>query len=441
MGYILSRATVFPKPDNSRVTLAQLTGDGVLVVEGEDHKRHRKILNPAFSPAQTREFAPIFAEKAKLLISAWSGIIAKNEGKDTTVDVLHWTGRAMLDVIGEAGFGYHFNALTEESNELATAVANLFKNMTALNFFAYLQYFFPPARLIPTRRNQAAKNNRKIIHRIGNSLISDKKAEVLQSSEHEKEDVLGRDLLSVLVKSNLATDALSQDEVLAQITTFVLAGHETTSTALAGFLYLMSAHLDIQNKLRQEVLLVGTDNPSIEDLNALPYLDKVLRETLRLYSPVTITSRVATQDDVLPVSEPYVDKNGKTCYEIRVQKGDITFLPLFAVNKSPRLWGPDSKDFIPERWESPLDAISAIPSVFSNLSSFLAGPRACIGWRMAVMEMKVFMFAMIRNFEFKIDPSLKITLDTVIVSRPSVVGREKEGNQLPLIVSMHKHDP
>ena len=73
----------------------------------------------------------------------------------------------------------------------------------------------------------------------------------------------------------------------------------------------MTQHPEVQNKLRNELLAVGTDNPTMDELNALPYLDAVVRETLRVHTPVGATSRVATQDDILPLSEPIKDKNGR----------------------------------------------------------------------------------------------------------------------------------
>ena len=84
----------------------------------------------------------------------------------------------------------------------------------------------------------------------------------------------------------------------------------TNSTAVIWALYAMTQAPEVQTKLREELLSVDTDTPSMDDLMALPYLDAVLRETLRVHPPVPITSRVATKDDVLPVEKPFADKYG-----------------------------------------------------------------------------------------------------------------------------------
>ena len=76
-------------------------------------------------------------------------------------------------------------------------------------------------------------------------------------------------------------------------------------------LFALTQALDVQHKLREELLSVDTDKPDMDQLNALPYLDAVVRETLRVHAPVPIITRVAMKDDVIPVAEPFVDRYGK----------------------------------------------------------------------------------------------------------------------------------
>lgn len=81
-------------------------------------------------------------------------------------------------------------------------------------------------------------------------------------------------------------------------------------------LYQLTQSPDVQRKLRDELLTIATDTPSMDELNALPYLDMVVRETLRHHSPVTGTTRVPVRDDIIPVSRPFMDKRGKMCDHI-----------------------------------------------------------------------------------------------------------------------------
>jgi cytochrome P450 len=82
-------------------------------------------------------------------------------------------------------------------------------------------------------------------------------------------------------------------------------------------LYALSQNKDAQRKLREEISNVSTDNPTMDDLNGLPYMEAVVRETLRLYSPLASVQREAMKDDCIPLSKPFTDKKGIVRNEIR----------------------------------------------------------------------------------------------------------------------------
>lgn len=88
------------------------------------------------------------------------------------------------------------------------------------------------------------------------------------------------------------------------------------STGTTWALYGLCREPEVQRKLRAELSTLSTDNPTMDELNALPYLDAVVRESLRIYAPVPSTIRVATQDDVLPLEKPFKDRNGVLCDSI-----------------------------------------------------------------------------------------------------------------------------
>ena len=92
---------------------------------------------------------------------------------------------------------------------------------------------------------------------------------------------------------------------------FLVAGHETTSVATTWCLYQLTQSPDVQAKLRDELLQVPTDSPSMDELNALPYLDMVVKEALRYHTPVPASGRVAMKDDIIPVNTPFTDKKGR----------------------------------------------------------------------------------------------------------------------------------
>jgi cytochrome P450 len=82
-------------------------------------------------------------------------------------------------------------------------------------------------------------------------------------------------------------------------------------------LFALSQHPNIQQKLRDELLQLHTDTPTMDELNELPYLEKVVKETLRHHAPVPVTTRQAVQDDVIPVNQPFTDRRGKICDHIK----------------------------------------------------------------------------------------------------------------------------
>ncbi|KAI0083798.1 cytochrome P450 [Irpex rosettiformis] len=447
LNHILAHTYTYQKPSQSRFHLARMVGPGVLVAEEDQHKHQRRVLNPAFGPAQVRELTEIFVEKSQALRDRWLEEIAKSGTGDTHVDAMTWLSKTTLDIIGLAGFNYNFGALnpTGEINELNEAFNTVFTATTEPRVFSMLQGIIPVLRIFTTEESRRSAKAQETMRRIGLELIAEKKASIIAASGQngvEKKNVVGRDLLTLLIKANMATDIpesqrLSDEEVLAQVPTFIVAGHETTSTATMWALHAFTQHPDVQRKLRDELLTVPTEDPTMDDLQGLPYLEMVVKEVLRHYSPVPMTIRVATHDDLIPCATPYTDRNGVQRDHIRVTNGDVVMIPILALNRYKPYWGEDALEFNPERWEHPPEAITSIPGVFGNILSFIGGPRSCIGYRFSLIEMKALLFTLVRAFEFELEvPGDKIKKRSTIVQRPFIIGDEntKEESKMPLII-------
>ncbi|KAI0316032.1 cytochrome P450 [Amylostereum chailletii] len=404
LAHILGHPVNYQKPDEMREALATVLGPGLLVVEGDAHNQQRRIMSPAFGIPHIRELTTIFLEKSIQLRDIWKlQVQSSDEQQDgsvhTVINVVNWLNKTTLDIIGLAGFNYSFDALntTGKPNELNEAVKQAFF-FTEPSFFDIIQSIFPVARIIPTRTNRAVKAARRTMDRVGRQLLAEMKEAVRAASttsgdvKVERKNFQRKDLLSLLVKANMATDLpesgrMSDEDVLAQVPTFLIAGHETTSSTVTWILLALAKHQDIQDKLRVELLHVTDgDMPTMEALNALPYLDAVVRETMRVYAPVTATIRMAMHDDTIPTEKEWVDKKGIRRRGIPVSKGDKFYMPIHLMNMLKEIWGEDAREFKPERWESPPEAATSIAGVWSNLLSFSGGPRACIGYRFSVIE-------------------------------------------------------
>lgn len=178
------------------------------------------------------------------------------------------------------------------------------------------------------------------------------------------------------------------DSVL--VMTFLVAGHETTATAMIWALYLLCKHPEMQQKLRDEVRskLPSPDSElTAAELDSCHYLRAVCTEVLRLWAPVSLTLRVAACDTSIV---------GQF-----VPKGITIIMSPWAVNTSTHLWGADALDFKPERWLDADGKANNKGSSESNYSflTFLHGPRSCIGQKFAQAEFECLLAAWVGRFE------------------------------------------
>ncbi|KAG8812856.1 hypothetical protein FRC17_001789, partial [Serendipita sp. 399] len=330
--------------------------------------------NPSFGISQIREVTPIFTAKSGELRDVLISRLESEGTNQVRVDMLSYLSRTTLDIIGLAGFNYSFNALYNREDGLAKAFNGIFQSTGGLPLALIFRTQFPFLRPI-LRFDELSKSGAEVERRtkeIGYRLIAAKKEEMREKGSSLGGTAKSKDLLSLLIQSNLEATGdtgktLTDQEVFHQIPTFLLAGHETTSTATTWTLFSLAQHPEIQNRLRNELLTLHTESPTMEELNSLPYLEAVVRESLRYHSVVTGTLRVATQDDVIPLEKPFVDKSGN------LRNGIAT----------ASIWGADAKSF---KWESVSKDSYSIPGVWGNQLTFLGGPRACIGYRFALVE-------------------------------------------------------
>lgn len=182
----------------------------------------------------------------------------------------------------------------------------------------------------------------------------------------------------------------------------------------------LACHSAVQSKLRTECLGYG-DSLSFEQIDELPYLDVVTKEILRSNPSLPGTLRQASEDDIIPLSTPIKLTSGKIVSEICIRKGQMIHIPIEHLHMSTQIWGEDAYEFRPERWHTsahlsanrgkergfaegrrggapgvPEDG----PGVWPNMMSFIDGTRRCVGYKLAIMEIKITIYTMIRNFEF-----------------------------------------
>ncbi|PPQ63339.1 hypothetical protein CVT24_006712 [Panaeolus cyanescens] len=440
MNYML-----YQKPEALRYQLSKFIGEGLLLVEDERHKQQRRIMNPAFGPAQIREITEIFVERALKLRDLWTSEIEKEGGK-ARIEAMSWLSRMTLDVIGLAGFNYKFDALETDAkdNELNQAFSEAFHTGNKMGVVPIIRTIFPSLRWLPAAIDAPINKLQTTMNRIGGQLLSESKTAILSGTDEKVGGKSQKDLLSILVRANMSPDVaphqqMSDKDVLAQIPTFLAAGHETTSVATSWALFCLTQAPEVQAKLRDELMLISTENPTMDELNSLHYLDFVVRETLRLHPPLTATLRVAMKDDIVPLAQPIKDHNGSIISDhLEVKEGQLISFGIMPLNSSTAIWGEDASEFRPERWNKVPEGATHIPGIWGNSYTFLGGPRACIGYRFAVVEMKAILFTLVRAFDFTLAvPPSDIGSKGVDpgMQRPIVRSEGTDNNQMPVFIT------
>ncbi|CAG8810095.1 14683_t:CDS:2, partial [Racocetra persica] len=210
---LINRSYDFPKFFLNKNLTRDLVGDGISSVKGDVHKRQRKMMSPSFSFANVKEMLPILVHAAYNLRDIWIKQIGnKNEEIVTITDII---SNITLDIIGIAGFNYEFNSTTTDS-ELARA----YRSALVFNpLLVFISDIFPVIGKIPYfNRN---KDSVKTIHNISEQLVN----------EQKNSTVRGKNFLSLLIQANekLPDDEkLTHHELVSQVMTLLLAGHETT---------------------------------------------------------------------------------------------------------------------------------------------------------------------------------------------------------------------
>ncbi|KAH8819241.1 putative P450 monooxygenase [Xylogone sp. PMI_703] len=395
----------FEKPTEIRNFLRIVLGDGLIIVEGDEHKFQRKHLTPAFSFRHIKELYPIFWSKATELMHCISAEIYENPaplnvkepskergpGKlQGIVEVNHWANKVTMDIIGVAGLGRQFNALHNANDDLIKNYEELLEPTTekAVYFTMNLIFTRRLVSMLPWKLNEVLKTTTTTLRGICGQLIRDKK----QLSKAQPEEHI--DILSLLIKSNNFADKMLVDQLL----TFLAAGHETTSSAFTWGTYLLAKHPEIQTNLRDEIraALPSPSSALPKDfelsriLESLPLLNGVCNEILRLYPPVPVTVRTACRDTTI---------NG-----LPIPAGTRAYICPWAINRSPTLWGPNADEFVPGRWIDADGKGNNSGGVDSNYAilTFLHGPRSCIGEKFAKAELKTLLAVFCGSFEMKL---------------------------------------
>lgn len=371
----------FIKPLSGSNYLSRLLGYGLILSEGPTHSRQRKSLTSSFRIQNIRALHELMLAKTKIMMMRMEEQ-AIREGR---CEVSSWASKATLDIIGPSLMSQDFDALRSDRqpvNESFTELTAVDSGQT-IHFIASM--FLPKAvvAMLPTKTNRMIERNVKVIRNACSDSLD------ARGSVTEKATV-GSEILTSVLQDPQA----DRREVIDQMITFLGAGHETTATSVAWAVHLLTLpqNLHYQEALHKELSEHPGCTSSAIALEALPLLNAICEETLRLYPPVTTTARKAIRDT--------------TVAGVAVPKGTIIILFPWVVNRNPQYWGGVAADqFIPERWierdqngQARLNKHGGAESNYCELT-FLHGNRACIGMNFAKAELRCILANMFMSFK------------------------------------------
>ncbi|KAF8075772.1 cytochrome P450 [Lyophyllum atratum] len=415
----------------NRFVLERFFGKNLLWAEADVHKRQRKVLSSALSNAAIRIQTPVFFDSAYTLKAAWDQTLQSASSDGVIIDVQQWMNRVSLDSIGIAGFSYDFGSLSGRPSQVVSAFEAFGSSTRSVitDIAMLLAPVFPWLLEIPGARKTALQNLAAHIGEIADDLVRNAKRE----GEGGGSD---KSIMGVLVRSEVASQ-MSSEEIMAQIYLLVLAGYETTAISLTWALIALSKNPGVQQNLRDELAQYPDRDPTWDELtNSLPYLDAVACEALRLFPPGSDTIRQAEEDDIIPLSKPIKDAEGRVIDSVFIAKGTTVRVPAACLNRSEALWGHDAKEFMPERWLDGSISQQRASEIqgHRHILTFVDGPRTCLGKSFALAEFKAVLSVLVRNFTFELPdgPSTKFELHKAILDRPKVAGQDEA--KVPLVV-------
>ena len=352
-------------------------GDGLLTAEGDVHRHHRDLVQPAFHSRRIAGYASVMIDRAAAMSDAWPA----REPLDVHASTVGMTVETAA------------STLLGTSVDVGTVEGALADFLSAYKL-AFLPFSEKLQRLPvgPLRRLQRGKSR---LHGLVDSVVAERAA-----SGHD-----GGDLLSALI---LGSDgdgaALSSPELRDEATTLLLAGHETTANTLAYALHLLAAHPSVQGSVHDEVDAVVTgDRPVASDADRLPLCRAVVSEALRLYPPSWMMGRQALVEH--PVGSQVI------------QPGDLVLLPQWIVHHDPRWW-PQPYSFDPSRWLPGGDGPGPGDRPRWAFFPFGAGLRRCIGEGFAWTEAVLGLATIARHWRLRPVPGRPLRLDPLITLRP-----------------------
>lgn len=393
---LVEKADTFPKAQRTMDVMGKFLGHGLLTIEGPQHRGRRKLMQPVFHGKRIQGYAGVMVGYASAAIDGWQD----GEVREMSGEMMQLT----MYIVAKTLFDADRTGLAGLAGGVGQAVGTL---QEIINHD--LQSLWVPPVWAPTPRNQQRREVNRSLDAAIDQIVTLRRSQADAGASGGMAD--RGDLLSMLLQARDETGAgLSDRDLRDELVTIFLAGHETTSNALAWTWYALSRNPDVEEALHAELdrVLCGRI-PTLQDLPNLPYTAQVFKETLRLYPPAwALAARMASADTTLG---PYA-----------VAKNTLVFASPYAMHRLAQYF-PEPERYDPQRFtpecEAALPRYAYIP--------FGGGPHICIGNQFAVLEGQLLLATIAQRYRFELLP------DPPVVPIPQITLGMKHGMRMRLV--------
>ncbi|MFO0614913.1 MAG: cytochrome P450 [Polyangiaceae bacterium] len=369
--------------------LKRALGQGLLTSEGELWKRQRRLAATAFTPKRIRGYATAMARVTANGLDRLAGVAAGQRTINLHEEMSHLTMEVVADVLFGASVG------PAEADTVRDTM-HVYNDFFAQSPEAILR--LPP--WVPTPRNRAMNAATRAIDALVAQII-----EARRSGAQESDDLLSALLGAIDEDGTRMDDAQLRDEIL----TLFLAGHETTALALTHAIYLLAKHPEIEARALREIRHVLGDRAlSEDDVPKLVYVDRIVKESMRLFPPAWITGREAARPFELALH------SGE---RLAIEEKTQIVMSQWIVHRDPR-WFPNPEVFDPDRFDPEYAKQRPRYAYFP----FGGGPRVCIGNHFATMEANLMLAMTLQRYHFELVPFEELRFAPSVTLRPKGEG-------------------
>jgi len=340
-----------------------LVGNGLICSEGEFWRSQRRLVQPAFHRHLVTRLGEIMVDSTESLLQQWEAMADNGVEIELAKDMT----RLALDVLGRACFDAEWQ---RDADAMSLAVHATIGDA----YRRFGQVISIPDR-VPTPANRRFAAARAELDGIIYRVVDER---IRQRAPHSS------DLLEALLTATDDGVRMSREQVRNEVMTFMFGGHETVASGLTWALVLLSRHPEVTRELEAEIdQVLGGRRPTVEDLESLPTVERVLKECLRLYPPVWLFSRTPVEDDVIAGH--------------RIPAGAMVLLSPFVTHRNQEAW-PNPEGFDPDRW---LPVNSSGRHRFAWFP-FSGGPRKCIGDQFGLQEMQIALTMIVQRLRIQL---------------------------------------